>query len=71
MVLRSISDLRKFQSPELSQIMKNHNLKGISKTKEEKVQIIRNSDIWNESEFPDDSKLDTAVKGFRPHRKAR
>ncbi len=46
MPIKSVSNLKKFRSGELSAIMKKFGIKGLSKSKQEKINIIRDSDSW-------------------------
>ncbi len=48
MAIQSGSDLRKFKSNELSKIMRKFKLKGLSKKKGEKIQIIIKSNKWEQ-----------------------
>ena len=46
MPIKSVSNLKKFRSGELSDIMKKFGIKGLSKSKQEKIDIIRDSVNW-------------------------
>ncbi len=48
MPIKSVTQLKKFRSGELSKIMKKYKIKGRSKSKAEKIQLIRNNSQWNQ-----------------------
>ena len=48
MAIKSVSNLRKFNTTELKNIMRKYKIKGLSGKKEQLVQSIRNNKQWNE-----------------------